>query len=88
MMTLTITVSILRDFANIVIVDVTKLSMLVTLLLTLLEKLLTLLEKHHQKDIVIKTSSSKTFANINHNTNDHTNSLATIGQFVYHDECH
>lgn len=84
MMTLTITVSILRDFANIVIVDVTKLSML----LTLLEKLLTLLEKHHQKDIVIKTSSSKTFANINHNTNDHTNNLATIGQFVYHDECH
>lgn len=51
MMALTITVSILRDFAN--IVDVTKLSML----LTLLEKLLTLLEKHHQKDIVIKTSS-------------------------------
>lgn len=56
MMILTITVSILRDFANIVIVDVTKLSMLVTLLLTLIEKLLTLLEKHHQKDIVIKTS--------------------------------
>lgn len=79
MMALTITVSILRDFAN--IVDVTKLSMLLTMLLTLLEK-------HHQKNIVIKTLSKKTFANINHNTNDHINNLATIGQFVYHDECH
>ena len=55
MMALTITVSILRDFANIVIVDVTNI-LLLTLLLTLLEKLLTLLEKHHQKNIVIKTS--------------------------------